>query len=54
MELLFDNWPMCIAAYGCTTNSSAVEVLVNKIGLFLQVPDIRLMLLMALQDVLLP
>ena len=54
MELLFDNWPMCIAAYGCTTNSSTVEVLVNKIGLFLQVPDVRLMLLMALQDVLLP
>ena len=54
MELLLDNWPMCIATYGCTTNSAAVEVLVNKIGLFLLVPDVRLMLLMAQQDVLLP
>ena len=33
MELLFDNWPVCIAADGCATNSAAVEVLVNKIGL---------------------
>ena len=32
MELLFDNWPVCIAADGCATNSAAVEVLVNKIG----------------------
>ena len=33
MELLFDNWPVCIAADGCTSNSAAVEVLVDKIGL---------------------
>ena len=33
MELLFDNWPVCIAADGCATNSAAVEVLVDKIGL---------------------
>ena len=33
MELLFDNWPVCIAADSCATNSAAVEVLVDKIGL---------------------
>ena len=33
MELLFDNWPVCIAADGCATNSAAVEVLMDKIGL---------------------
>ena len=33
MELLFDNWPVCIAADDCATNSAAVEVLVDKIGL---------------------
>ena len=35
MELLFDNWPVRIAADGCATNSAAVEVLVDKIGLIL-------------------
>ena len=33
MELLFDNWPVCIAADDCATNSAAVVVLVNKIGI---------------------
>ena len=33
MEVLFHNWPVCIAADGCAINSAAVEVLVNKIGL---------------------
>ena len=33
MEGLFDNWPVCIAADGCATNSPAVELLVKKIGL---------------------
>ena len=33
IDLLFNNWPVCIAADGCATNSAAVEMLVNKIGL---------------------
>ena len=33
MEPLFDNWPVRTAADGCATNSTAVEVLVDKIGL---------------------
>ena len=33
MELMFDNWPVCIAADGCSTNSAAIELLVDKIGL---------------------
>ena len=33
MELLFDNWPVSIAANGCATNTAAIELLVDKIGL---------------------
>ena len=33
LELLFENWPVCIAADSCSTNAADVELLVNKVGL---------------------
>ena len=33
IDLLFQNWPVCIAADGCSTNVASVEFLVDKIGL---------------------
>ena len=33
INLLFQNWPVCIAADGCSTNSASLDFLVDKIGL---------------------